>query len=1491
MKTAIRVLLAIPLLLVAFIGGFYLYANTDHGRGVLVDLINGFAGDGVEIGAIEGHVPFDMTLRDLRVADAQGPWLEVDEARLAWTPRDLIGRTLRVTALEAGTVAVARLPAPGPEAEDEPSGGAGFPDLPVDVVVERLVVDRLALGEPVAGQAADLRIEASARLGDPARGLAIAADIHRLDGVATDLVADIVFVPETERLSVDVGLTEAPGGVLGGLLELAPGQGLTLRADGEGTLSAFDGELVVDGGEALGSDIQVSLDRSSGSDGEGIRLTADGWVVPHALLPERFVPLSGDRMTVSADATIGEQSVQIDGLSVDAAAGRVSVDGRVARDASDLALNYSLEAGDADLFAGLLSDALAGEAVAWDRLALSGTIVGRVMNPAVDLTADIAGGRFGGRGAEDLTLSAALRPDRPVTDPDMRAGFEIDARARGVATGIPALDEWLAVGVADAAEDGGPPVSLSAAGVAGADGDVVLEQFALSAPTGRLATSGTVADFGDTFDATAELVLDDLSTLAAFTGGLTLEGGLDLEAEISRADGRTAIDLQGALEGFDSGIAQIDGLFGPDIALAGRAEIGDSGQLALPSLSVTGEGAGLNASGSLVDGGVDGEVEGGVTLTIDDLAALDPMLSGAAQINARASGPLSAPSLGLGITSDRMVAADRVVENLVASVAEIDLETMTGRLTAAATLDDRPVSIATTAGYDPSAQQVSIADLEAGLGSAAVSGDVDVDLTTLTGLGSLSLSVPDLSELSDLTGMAMAGEVTADIGLDQAADPDSVSETESGQAAGRQDLSIDARGLGVVVDGNRVGQATLSGTVSDVLGAPTADLSLTMRDVDAAGQALSSLDIDVSGEPGAFDIDFDAAGPDVTLSAGGRVTLPTETDAALDIALESLQGSYSGEPVTLASPTSVTIEDGDISIGQTNLGIRDGQISLGGTVGETIAIDGSLTNIPLQIADQFAGDQGVSGRLSGSFSASGSLDAPTAQLELSAVDVQSAAARNLGLAAANVDLTADWDGQAVRIDADATLPGGSLTANVSLPMALSGPSAGAEMSGTVSGAVDLSLLNPLLAAGGDRVSGGVAVDIDLGGSFGDPDIQGSIRLDGGSYENPLTGVELTDIGLTATATGDSVRVDQLVASTPGGGRISGSGSVGLDAEAGMPVDIQLTADRARPIDTPYATPTLNADLTLGGQLMAQSQLSGTVTLLETVVTVPDRLPSSVRTIEVRERNAPEGRGGSTQSSTAGAGDGRPPDDPSDAEAPLLQRIGLDIRVVAPGAIFVRGRGLNAELGGEISVVGTAANPIAQGAFTMRQGRLNLLGNMFDFDQGRVTLDGDAIGNPLLDFEAIAPVGDGVTATISVTGRASDPQIRFFSDPPLPQDEVLARILFGRATADLSAFQALQLAQSIGQLAGIGDESNLIDDVRRAVGLDRLDLDFDDAAAGGGVSITAGQYLTENVFVGVRQGASGSSRVNVEIDVTDNIKIEGDVGTDRSRVGVRFEWEY
>ena len=68
----------------------------------------------VSIGAVDGALSSDATIRDVVISDSDGPWLKLDRARLVWRRLALLSGRLEVDSLEIGRLEVLRRPVPGP---------------------------------------------------------------------------------------------------------------------------------------------------------------------------------------------------------------------------------------------------------------------------------------------------------------------------------------------------------------------------------------------------------------------------------------------------------------------------------------------------------------------------------------------------------------------------------------------------------------------------------------------------------------------------------------------------------------------------------------------------------------------------------------------------------------------------------------------------------------------------------------------------------------------------------------------------------------------------------------------------------------------------------------------------------------------------------------------------------------------------------------------------------------------------------------------------------------------------------------------------------------------------------------------------------------------------------------------------------------------------------------------------------------------------------
>ncbi len=248
-----------------------------------------------------------------------------------------------------------------------------------------------------------------------------------------------------------------------------------------------------------------------------------------------------------------------------------------------------------------------------------------------------------------------------------------------------------------------------------------------------------------------------------------------------------------------------------------------------------------------------------------------------------------------------------------------------------------------------------------------------------------------------------------------------------------------------------------------------------------------------------------------------------------------------------------------------------------------------------------------------------------------------------------------------------------------------------------------------------------------------------------------------------------------------------------------------------------------------------------------------------------------------------------PEKESEASAPVGSKIDLDLAIDIPDRVYVQGLGLDSVWGGKLRVRGAASEPRITGEVKSQRGEFDFFGREFTLQHGKVTFLGDSPPNPRLDVKAVIPASD-VVGVILVTGSPAEPSITLASEPPLPQDEVLARVLFGRDVSSLSMVEALRLAQAATFFAGGVALNNFLGHSRQFLSLDKLHL----VPGGAGLDksmLGYGQNLTDKVKVNVERSlGSQYGQVSVEVKITPNITLESSANADNQQ-GVELNWKY
>ena len=538
-----------------------------------------------------------------------------------------------------------------------------------------------------------------------------------------------------------------------------------------------------------------------------------------------------------------------------------------------------------------------------------------------------------------------------------------------------------------------------------------------------------------------------------------------------------------------------------------------------------------------------------------------------------------------------------------------------------------------------------------------------------------------------------------------------------------------------------------------------------------------------------------------------------------------------------------------------------------------LALDVALNAFPLAVLDAAAPGQNLGGDLSGTARVTGRLADPAASFELRATGVRAAPADRAGVSPLDVTAAGNYRGRVLNLSSVAVRGAQGLTVSGSGRLPLTGSGIGV----TINGSAPLGLANRFLAERGAQISGTLRLDANISGSIRHPVVRGTFSTAGAGFVDPRSNVQLRDIAVTANIDGETVSIRNASAALASGGGIGATGTISTNAAAGFPSNIRITLNQARYADGTMVVATLNGTLVLAGPLTRDPLLSGTIDVDRAEITVPDHLGGGATAIDVKHI-APS-RAVLATLQRARASDGTP----TPTARPSVVR--LNVTVNAPRRLFVRGRGLDSELGGSVRLTGPVTDIQPVGGFQMVRGRLSILGQRITFDEGTVTLVGDL--DPFLNFVARS-AGRDITVFITVSGRVSDLKIVFSSQPELPEDEVLARLIFNRGINELSPFQIAQLAAAAVELAG-GSNTSLVGGLRAATGLDDIDIVTDTE---GNAAVQAGRYISDNVYLGVEAGAKGTTKGTINLDITENLKARGGLGTDGdTSLGIFYERDY
>jgi len=747
--------------------------------------------------------------------------------------------------------------------------------------------------------------------------------------------------------------------------------------------------------------------------------------------------------------------------------------------------------------------------------------------------------------------------------------------------------------------------------------------------------------------------------------------------------------------------------------------------------------------------------------------------------------------------------------------------------------------------------------------------------------GVLQAEGEDISELTALFGKDIKGSVHMD--------------TQFKALGGDQQILFVMGGKGLTSKTGQIHNLKLSGQVSNLASAPRATVSLALEDASFEDLSFSSLTFEAEGNPQQVGFSAKAGGKyksDFEIAASGNIAQSQET---LTLNLEQLNGHFDDSILQLKSDVRIkrTIKGWEVE--PVVLNLDKGHIQGFGNLKEGVLdVNVDFSNLPLA-ALQFTGLPGLDGMANGSIDFFGPVSHPEAGITLQLNNAAFRAGQNHELPAASLEAEAAIKNDTLQ--ADLILEGlgnRPLKLSIEIPFSFSlspflwkVPPQG-TLGGSLTGGVDLAHVFLFADFADQNLDGQMEISLNLDGTAGDPRIKGYARIKDGVYENIRSGTYLKDAEFEIAADNSRIVIERGLISDGEGGAISLQGGIDLVPKQDFPFDVELGFEQVALVRQDYASATAGGKLSFSGSL-SEALLAGQLEIVSADFQIPKRLPPDVTELEVIEMN----------------GDGEEPKISQPSESSRNHPIKLNASVLSPGHVFIRGRGLESELKGKLQVTGSADEPVITGKLSLVRGFFNFLGRRFDLKEGQINFYGAVPPSPSIDVLAEYSAKD-ILVSLRLSGSLTEPAVELSSEPSLPKDEILSRILFGRSIMDITPIQAVKLAQAVNTLAG-GGGFDFMERARMFLGVDQLEVKQSENGVTGndksktGVSetgiedtaISVGKYIHERVYVTAEKGMQDESgKVVVDVEVTPNISVETEVKENaEGGMGVKWKWNY
>lgn len=393
-------------------------------------------------------------------------------------------------------------------------------------------------------------------------------------------------------------------------------------------------------------------------------------------------------------------------------------------------------------------------------------------------------------------------------------------------------------------------------------------------------------------------------------------------------------------------------------------------------------------------------------------------------------------------------------------------------------------------------------------------------------------------------------------------------------------------------------------------------------------------------------------------------------------------------------------------------------------------------------------------------------------------------------------------------------------------------------------ATDLSQIQ-VLVPDLQNVQGNIEGELSLAGTLAKPQLAGELSYRDGSVELPALGLLITPIELQLAQAGQPGQVRFSGSARSGDGDLKLDGEYDLEQKTG---DLTLIGDQFTAMNTQEIQVQISPDLNLQ---MSQKQvrLGGTLKVPYALISPPKARESaqqpSADVVMIK-------------------------DDEAVVKEPVVP-VYADLRIELGDDVRVDALGFKGRLLGALQIEETPGKSTrATGSIQVESGAYRLYGQDLQIMRGSLVYAAGPVDNPGLDLRIGRQIEEVVVGA-NVSGTLRDPRMDLYSEPAMPDNNILSWLLLGKAPGENSGSEQQMLMQAALAL-GMNQGNKITGNLREAFALDEFGFDSD---AGGESAFFIGKYLSPRLYL--RYGVGVMDAVNtlsVKYKLSEKWRVEG-----------------